>query len=222
MVQPTVKYDAEILARLRAFRAANEQLKLQHYELLEKYPDQWVAMSSDGVVVAAHKDLLELMKMYDREERQRGRIAIQLMETDPMPVKLAHLRRADLRDERTVTPAGRIRPENRPAPLSAHLGHVLDSPEHGVGQVPNCRGLILREHTMATTAGADEIREMIQQLLGDRFRGDLEFGPIVVVPRIDFDGIEFLQSYIVFSGGQDKLDPRWTLRLSDSLWDRSV
>ena len=86
MVQTTAKDNAENLAGLRAFRAANEQLRLQHDELMEKYPDQWVAMSSDGVVVASHKDFLELRKMYDREERRRGRIAVQLMETDPMPM----------------------------------------------------------------------------------------------------------------------------------------
>ena len=83
MVQTTAKDNAEILAGLRAFRAANEQFRLQHDELMEKYPDQWVAMSSDGVVVGTHKDFFEFRKMYDREERRKGHIATQFMDTDP-------------------------------------------------------------------------------------------------------------------------------------------
>ena len=31
----------------------------------------------------------------------------------------------------------------------------------------------------------------------------------------------YLHSYIVFHGDQRKLDPAWTLRLSDSLWSRA-
>ena len=36
----------------------------------------------------------------------------------------------------------------------------------------------------------------------------MKFGPIVVVPRVDHDGDDYLRSYIVFEGDQKKLDPR--------------
>lgn len=68
---------------------------------------------------------------------------------------------------------------------------------------------------------ANAIRERIEFLLNERFEHDIEFGPIVVTPRLDDEGIRYVQSYIVFHGDQDILDPRWTLRLSDSLWGLS-
>ncbi len=75
---------------------------------------------------------------------------------------------------------------------------------------------------MVTSEATNEIREMIQRLLDERFKDELEFGPIVVMPRIDDDGEVYLHSYIVFFGDQSKLDPAWTLRLSDSLWSRAL
>ena len=75
----------DTITRLRTFQLALDQLKLQHDELMEKYPDHWVAMNSDGVLIAAHKDNFEFRKMYDREERNQGRIATQFMDTNPPP-----------------------------------------------------------------------------------------------------------------------------------------
>lgn len=62
---------------------------------------------------------------------------------------------------------------------------------------------------------------MIETLLRERFNDDFEFGPIVVTPRYDHDGEEYLHSYIVFKGDQKKLDPTWTLGLSRQLWARA-
>lgn len=67
----------------------------------------------------------------------------------------------------------------------------------------------------------DEISELIRNVLRKRFADELEFGPIVVLPRFDDDGEEYLHSYIVFDGDQKKLDPTWTLRLSRRLWSRA-
>ena len=75
---------------------------------------------------------------------------------------------------------------------------------------------------MVTSEATNEIREMILALLNERFKDQLEFGPIVVIPRIDDDGDVYLHSYIVFHGDQSRLDPAWTLRLSDSLWSRAL
>ena len=74
---------------------------------------------------------------------------------------------------------------------------------------------------MASSEAPDKIREKIQEMLHERFRDEFEFGPIVVIPRVDQDGEEYLHSYIVFKGDQKKLDPAWTLRLSNSLWPDS-
>lgn len=64
-----------------------------------------------------------------------------------------------------------------------------------------------------------EIKMMLQDLLRERFEN--EVGPIVVIPRFDEDGESYLHSYIVFNGDQKKLDPTWTLRLSNLLWPHS-
>lgn len=60
-------------------------------------------------------------------------------------------------------------------------------------------------------------------LLHEQFsnENEFEFGPIVVVPRFDEDGEEYLHTYIVFQGDQKKLDPRRTLRLSSLLWSHA-
>ena len=66
-----------------------------------------------------------------------------------------------------------------------------------------------------------EIREMLFDLLTERFKDELEFGPIVVIPSYDHEGMEYLFSYIVFHGDRKKLDPAWTLGLSHHLWNRA-
>ena len=74
---------------------------------------------------------------------------------------------------------------------------------------------------MVADKPTDEMREMIRGMLSERFRDEFEFGPIVVMPRVDQDGDDYLHSYIVFKGDQNKLDPTWTLRLSNLLWSRA-
>ena len=74
---------------------------------------------------------------------------------------------------------------------------------------------------MAADEATIEIKARIQDLLHERFENEIEFGPIVVMPRYDEDGERYLHSYIVFRGDQKKLDPTWTLRLSNRLWPYS-
>ena len=71
---------------------------------------------------------------------------------------------------------------------------------------------------MVVDEATDEFKQTIQRLLRQRFKNEIEFGPIVVMPRFDEDGEGYLHSYIVFQGDQKKLDPMWTLRLSNLLW----
>ena len=74
---------------------------------------------------------------------------------------------------------------------------------------------------MTVDEATNEIKEMLERLLEERFEDELKFGPIVVMPHFDHDGEEYLRSYIVFHGDQKKLDPIWTLRLSNLLWQRA-
>lgn len=74
---------------------------------------------------------------------------------------------------------------------------------------------------MMANEATSEIKGMIRDMLSERFKDEFEFGPIVVTPRFDDDGEGYLHSYIVFYGDQKKLDPTWTLRLSNRLWSRS-
>lgn len=68
-----------------------------------------------------------------------------------------------------------------------------------------------------------KFEQTVRDLLQEQFsnENEFEFDPIVVVPRFDDDGQEYLHSYIVFQGDQKKLDPRRTLRLSSLLWSRA-
>ncbi len=74
---------------------------------------------------------------------------------------------------------------------------------------------------MTANKATNEIKGMIRDMLSERFKDEFEFGPIVVMPRFDDDGEGYLHSYIVFQGDQQKLDPAWTLRLSNLLWARA-
>ena len=74
---------------------------------------------------------------------------------------------------------------------------------------------------MTANKATNEIKEMIRDMLSERFKDEFEFGPIVVTPRFDDDGEGYLHSYIVFQGDQQNLDPTWTLRLSNLLWSRA-
>ena len=71
---------------------------------------------------------------------------------------------------------------------------------------------------MMTDEATRTFEQTIKEMLKDRFGGELEFGPILVMPKVDHDGERYLHSYIVFDGNQENLDPTWTLSLSNSLW----
>ena len=59
---------------------------------------------------------------------------------------------------------------------------------------------------MAAEEATVEIKTILQDLLRERFENEFEFGPIVVMPRFDEYGEEYLHSYIVFNGDQKKLE----------------
>ena len=59
----------------------------------------------------------------------------------------------------------------------------------------------------------EKVADIARGLLYERFQDDFVFDPIIVEPRIDHEGIEYLQLYIVYDGEYAKLDPLWTARL---------
>ena len=61
---------------------------------------------------------------------------------------------------------------------------------------------------------ADIVSNGVKALLDDRFKDeDIAFGPIIVEPRIDHDGDEYIKVHIVFDGDRDVLDAAWTVGL---------
>ena len=60
----------------------------------------------------------------------------------------------------------------------------------------------------------EKVADIARGLLYERFPDDFVFDPIIVEPRIDHEGIEYLQLYIVYDGEYAKLDPLWTASLS--------
>lgn len=62
------------------------------------------------------------------------------------------------------------------------------------------------------------IGPMIREMLEEHFNGLFVFNPIVVEVKTDHDDQDYLHAYIVFDGDFDKLDPGWTVDLSEKLW----
>ena len=71
------------------------------------------------------------------------------------------------------------------------------------------------------TPQEEEFAEEIRQMLDERFGDEFEFGPIVVRTELN-DDMLFFNSYIVFDGDVDKLDPAKTSSMGGPLWDRAV
>ena len=75
---------------------------------------------------------------------------------------------------------------------------------------------------MTKDSATKDMEDLLWAELRGRFDGELEFGPIVVMPRVDQDGDAYFHAYIVFEGDQDRLDPLWTLQLYSRLWPHSI
>ena len=53
----------------------------------------------------------------------------------------------------------------------------------------------------------DQVAAIVRRHLEERFGVQLVFGPIVVVPRTSYYGDDYLQTYVVYEGDGDQLDP---------------
>lgn len=80
---------------------------------------------------------------------------------------------------------------------------------------------------MAVSAEVTEkVAAVARDLLYERFGDDFIFDPIIVEQKVDHDGDEYLEIYIVYDGDYKNLDPGWTvglgLRMMPALFEIGV
>ena len=74
--------EEELIASLIEGKVATRRLLDEHDDLKERYPDQWVAVSRDGLI-AHHEDLSVLTEEYRNAGYNRNQVAVKLLETEP-------------------------------------------------------------------------------------------------------------------------------------------
>ncbi len=65
----------------------------------------------------------------------------------------------------------------------------------------------LGEQCMTNEEAQDAFAAIVREKLDEKFRDEFVFDPILVQTALDLDGDPCLHAYIVFAGGQRKLDP---------------
>lgn len=73
---------ARVAYELQDFQKRNRFLDANYAELVKKYPDQWVALASNGTLVAA-PTTGELVEKLEQKGLDRRGAATKLMETTP-------------------------------------------------------------------------------------------------------------------------------------------
>ena len=73
---------ARVAYELQDFQKRIRYLDVNHAELVKKYPDQVVALTSNGTLVAA-PTMMELIEKLERKGLRREGAATRLMETTP-------------------------------------------------------------------------------------------------------------------------------------------
>lgn len=71
---------ARVAQELRDYRRRVLFLDANHAELVKKYPDQWVALASNGTMVAA-PTIGEIIEILERKGLRRDNAATKFMET---------------------------------------------------------------------------------------------------------------------------------------------
>ncbi len=66
---------------------------------------------------------------------------------------------------------------------------------------------------MLDAEALEKVKEVFAETLKERFDGELDFGPIVVTPDVDWCGEDYLRVLIVVDGDMKRLDPTWTVSL---------
>ena len=67
---------------------------------------------------------------------------------------------------------------------------------------------------MLSPEALETVKEVFAETLNERFAGELDFGPIVVTPDVDWCGDDYLRVLIVVDGDMKLLDPSWTVSLN--------
>ena len=73
---------ARVAYELQDFQKRNRYLDANYAELVKKYPDQVVALTSNGTLVAA-PTVKELVEKLEQKGLDRNGVATKLMETNP-------------------------------------------------------------------------------------------------------------------------------------------
>lgn len=58
-----------------------------------------------------------------------------------------------------------------------------------------------------------QVADLARDLRYERFPEDFVFDPVFVEPKVDHDGIEYLEIFVIYDGDYQKLDPLWTANL---------
>ena len=64
----------------------------------------------------------------------------------------------------------------------------------------------------------DRYRQLVSQILEERFPDGFPSMDIVLEPSINFYGEDYIHTYIIFDGDFKKLDPAKALGISTKLW----
>ena len=78
---------AELHAKTDAYRAVNAWLRAHREELTRQYPDQWVAVTTDGVIAVAD-DHVTLHRMVRETEHLQHNVATARLDTRKMVLVL--------------------------------------------------------------------------------------------------------------------------------------
>lgn len=71
-----------LVEKMNGFHEVVDLMRRERARLMDEYPDQWVAMSKDGVVVAG--DSIDcVLKKADARGMKRGELVIEFLDTDP-------------------------------------------------------------------------------------------------------------------------------------------
>ncbi len=57
----------------------------------------------------------------------------------------------------------------------------------------------------------EKVADIARDMVNERFGDDFVFDPIFVKEKVDHDGDEYLQIYIIYDGDYKNLDPGWTV-----------
>ena len=77
--------DEEIVTRLAECEKAGLRLERDFNQLMEEYPNQWVAVSKDGLV-AHHPELNDAIALYRAAGYESYQVELKYMDPNPRPL----------------------------------------------------------------------------------------------------------------------------------------